>query len=892
MYKRIVLFFIFLGYAFGAFAQESDTTKVEKESGEVPVISYSLSPKQYKIEDIKVTGVKNYDDFVLIGFSGLSVGDMITVPGEEITAAVNRFWKHGLFSDVKILASKIQDDKVWLEIRLKQRPRISEVNYNGIKKGEREDLEAKLNLKKGFQITPNLIDRAKIVIQKFFDGKGFKNVDVQIVQKDDVSKEGEVIVDINIDKNEKTKINQIIFTGNSMLRDADLKKAMKKTNEKFAWKRWKTSIKEMFSTKKFVTEEYEKDKKNIIDKYNELGYRDAVLLADSVINHDEKTVDVYLSISEGQKYYLKDINFVGNTQYPTDQLMAILGMKPGEVYNQKKLNERLTTDDDAVSNIYYNNGYLFFGADPVEVEVENDSIALEIRIQEGPQATINRIIINGNDRLYEDIVRRELRTKPGMLFSREDLIRSVRELAQMGHFDPENMNPNPVPDAENGTVDIQYNLVSKANDQVEFSAGWGQTGVIGKLSLKFTNFSMKNFLNPSTYKGIIPQGEGQTLTLSGQTNGRYYQAYSISFMDPWFGGKRPNTLSVSAYFSMQTDISSNYLSSSSYGMNPYYGMYGNSMYGNSMYGNSMYGNSMYGGNYELAYDPDKSIKMLGLSVGYGKRLNWPDDYFQFMLTLNYQLYMMKDWAYFLVQNGNSHNVNMELMLQRNSVDNPLYTRRGSQFSVSVSATPPYSLWDGKDYASMADNDEGKFNFIEYHKWKFKAKIFSPLAPLTVKRTPVLMSRIEYGFLGHYNKNKRSPFETFYMGGDGMSGYSSTYATETIGLRGYENGSIAGNNGYNSYGYAYSRLAMELRYPFLLEPTSTIYGLAFVEAGNAWQNLKDFSPFDLKRSAGVGVRIFLPMIGMMGIDWAYGFDKVNGQRNAGGSNFHFIIGQEF
>ncbi len=892
MYKRIVLFFIFLGYAFGAFAQESDTTKVEKESGEVPVISYSLSPKQYKIEDIKVTGVKNYDDFVLIGFSGLSVGDMITVPGEEITAAVNRFWKHGLFSDVKILASKIQDDKVWLEIRLKQRPRISEVNYNGIKKGEREDLEAKLNLKKGFQITPNLIDRAKIVIQKFFDGKGFKNVDVQIVQKDDVSKEGEVIVDINIDKNEKTKINQIIFTGNSMLRDADLKKAMKKTNEKFAWKRWKTSIKEMFSTKKFVTEEYEKDKKNIIDKYNELGYRDAVLLADSVINHDEKTVDVYLSISEGQKYYLKDINFVGNTQYPTDQLMAILGMKPGEVYNQKKLNERLTTDDDAVSNIYYNNGYLFFGADPVEVEVENDSIALEIRIQEGPQATINRIIINGNDRLYEDIVRRELRTKPGMLFSREDLIRSVRELAQMGHFDPENMNPNPVPDAENGTVDIQYNLVSKANDQVEFSAGWGQTGVIGKLSLKFTNFSMKNFLNPSTYKGIIPQGEGQTLTLSGQTNGRYYQAYSVSFMDPWFGGKRPNTLSVSAYFSMQTDISSNYLSSSSYGMNPYYGMYGNSMYGNSMYGNSMYGNSMYGGNYELAYDPDKSIKMLGLSVGYGKRLNWPDDYFQFMLTLNYQLYMMKDWAYFLVQNGNSHNVNMELMLQRNSVDNPLYTRRGSQFSVSVSATPPYSLWDGKDYASMADNDEGKFNFIEYHKWKFKAKIFSPLAPLTVKRTPVLMSRIEYGFLGHYNKNKRSPFETFYMGGDGMSGYSSTYATETIGLRGYENGSIAGNNGYNSYGYAYSRLAMELRYPFLLEPTSTIYGLAFVEAGNAWQNLKDFSPFDLKRSAGVGVRIFLPMIGMMGIDWAYGFDKVNGQRNAGGSNFHFIIGQEF
>ena len=893
MYKRIVLFFIFLGFACGAFAQESDTTQVEAPA-EVPVIDYSLAPKRYKIADIKVTGIKNYDDFVLIGFSGLSVGDMVTIPGDEITTAVKRFWKHGLFSDVKILANKIEGDEIWLEIQLKQRPRISEVYYHGIKKGEREDLEAKLGLKKGFQITPNLMDRAKIVIQKFFDGKGFKNVDVDIVQRDDLSKEGEVIVDINIDKNEKTKIHRIYFEGNKALSNRDLKKAMKKTNEKFSIPNdWKTSILEAFSTKKFTTEEYEKDKQNIISKYNEHGYRDAVLLADSVVNFNEKKVDIFLKLEEGDKYYLKDIRFVGNTQYASDYLEAILGMKPGEVYNQKKLTERLSTDEDAVSNVYYNNGYIFFSADPVEVDVDNDSISLEVRIQEGPQATINRVIINGNDRLYEDIVRRELRTKPGMLFSREDLMRSVREIAQMGHFDPENMEPKPLPDPENGTVDIQYNLTSKANDQIEFSAGWGQTGVIGKLSLKFTNFSMKNFLNPKTYKGIIPQGEGQTLTLSGQTNGRYYQAYSISFMDPWFGGRRPNTLSVSAYFSKQTDISSNYYNNSmsnyygsGYGY-PYYGGYGG-MYGG--YGGS-YG---YGGynNYELAYDPDKSIMMFGLSAGYGKRLNWPDDYFQFMATLNYQLYMMHDWAYFLVQNGNCHNINLELMLQRNSIDNPLYTRRGSQFSLSVSATPPYSLWDGKDYANMSDNDESKFKLIEYHKWKFKAKIFSPLAPTAVKRTPVLMTRVEYGFLGSYNKHKRSPFETFYMGGDGMSGYSSTYATETIGLRGYENGSIAGNGGYSSYGYAYSRLAMELRYPFLLEPSSTIYGLVFAEAGNAWRDLKSFNPFDLKRSAGVGVRIFLPMIGLMGIDWAYGFDKVDGSRSAGGSNFHFIIGQEF
>lgn len=901
MYKGIVLFFLFLSVTFGVFAQEngSDTAKVEKPA-DLPVISYSLTPKKYKIADIKVTGVKNYDDFVLIGFSGLSVGDEISVPGDEVTAAVKAFWKHGLFSDVKILANKIEGDSIWLEYQLKQRPRISEVNYHGIKKGEREDLEAKLGLKKGFQITPNVLDRAKILIEKFFDGKGFKNVDVNIQQKDDMAHEGEVILDIYIDKNEKTKIHRIYFEGNNALTARQLKKAMKKTNEKFSlFNDWKSSILEMFSTKKFTTEEYENDKNNLISKYNEYGYRDAVLLADSVVNFNEKKVDIFLKVDEGEKYYLKDIRFVGNTKYSTDYLMAVLGMKPGEVYNQKKLNDRLSMDEDAVSNIYFNNGYLFFNADPVEVEVENDSIALEIRIQEGPQATINRVIINGNDRLYEDIVRRELRTKPGKLFSREDLMRSVREIAQMGHFDPENMNPRPIPDPENGTVDIEYNLVSKANDQIEFSAGWGQTGVIGKLSLKFTNFSMKNFLNPKSYKGIIPQGEGQTLTLSGQTNGRYYQAYSISFLDPWFGGKRPNTLSISAYFSKQTDISTSYLSNMYSGYNPYYyggypyyGGYGYGGYYGGYYPGYGYGYNT--GSYELALNPDKSIMMFGLAAGYGKRLNWPDDFFQFMATLNYQVYMMHDWDYFLVNNGTCHNVNLELLLQRNSIDNPLYTRSGSQFSFSVAATPPFSLFDNKDYASMSDQDPEKFKMIEYHKWKFKAKVFSPLAPLTVKRTPVLMTRAEFGFLGTYNKHKRSPFETFYMGGDGMTGYSSTYATETIGLRGYENGSIAGNGGYSSYGYAYTRLSMELRYPFILEPSSTIYGLVFAEAGNAWTDMSNYNPFDLKRSAGVGVRIFLPMIGLMGIDWAYGFDEPNygssGKRS--GSNFHFIIGQEF
>lgn len=914
MHKKIRLMMIaLLGMTFwGGIAQENGSvytgtqlsdlipSKAASDTlppGEVPVISYSLTPKRYTIAGIRVTGAKNYDDFVLIGFSGLSVGDEVSIPGEEITDAMKRFWKHGLFSDVKILAARIHEDKVWLEIRLKQRPRISEIRYNGVKKSEREDLEVKLGLRKGHQITPNVLDRTKTLIKKYFDAKGFKNIEVNIVQHEDLSKEGEVIVDVNIDKNQKTKIQTIHFIGNNALSEHTLKKAMKKTNEKFdLMKRFRTSWLELFSTKKFTSEEYENDKKNLIDKYNEFGYRDATIVSDSVVFVSDKYVDIYLNLDEGNKYYLKNIQFVGNTKYPTEQLATLLNMKAGDVYNQKKLDQRLRSDDDAVSNVYYNNGYLFFYADPVEVEVENDSIALEIRIQEGPQATINKIIINGNDRLYENNVRRELRTKPGQLFSRDDLIRSAREIAQTGHFDPENMNPEPIPNPENGTVDIRYNLVSKANDQVELSAGWGPTGILGRVSLKFNNFSIKNLFHPGTYRGIIPQGEGQTFTLSGQTSGKYYQSYSISFLDPWFGGKRPNTFSASAFYSKMTGIHERYYNQQLERYSPYmynsYGGYGG--YG----GYGRYGGYDGGsGLYESAYDPDKYMQMFGLNIGFGKRLNWPDDYFYTMATLNYQLYRIKDFQrIFYIGNGSYHKLSLDLSLQRSSIDNPLYTRFGSQFSASVALTPPYSLFDGKDYSKIT-NDAEKHRFIEYHKWKFQGKVFFPLTPLPQnngpKRTPVLMSRVEYGFLGYYNKNKISPFESFQVGGDGMTGYSGgAYATDMIGLRGYDNSALAGQNRLIRYGYAYSRLSMELRYPFILEPSSTIYGMVFVEAGNAWGSVKDFNPFDLKRSAGVGVRIFLPMIGLMGIDWAYGFDKPYGWDQKGGGHFHFILGQEF
>lgn len=873
-------------FNFGIRAQVADSTSLEavnkaianttqSPDASLPVITYTLTPKKYEIANITISGLKNsmYEDHVLIGFSGLSVGDKVDIPGSEITNAVKRFWKQGLFSDIKITATKIDGDKIWLNLELTDRPRISDIAFTGVKKGEREDLESKIGVVKGNQITPNMIDRAKSIIKKYFDGKGFNNAIVNITQTEDLSKENQIILGIDVNKKEKIKVNNIVFEGNTEVSAKTLEKAMKKTRHKHTMS---AKIRNFLRSTNFVPESYEEDKAKMLSKYNELGYRDVRILWDTVYKYNDKKVNIDIKLEEGQKYFLRKINWVGNTEFSTDQLNMALNMRAGDVYNQKKLNDRLTVDEDAVGNaFYYNNGYIFYQADPVEVNIEKDSVDLEIRIVEGPKATIRKVSISGNDRLYEDIVRRELRTKPGALFSRDDLMRSLREVAQMGHFDPEKLQPDIQPDPESGTVDIGYPLVSKANDQIEFSAGWGQTGVLGRLSLKFTNFSLKNLLNPGSYKGIIPQGEGQTLQLSGQTNGKYYQSYSISFTDPWFGGKRPNFLSVGAYYSIQTGVNSNYYN------NNYYNNYYNSYYGGNSYDNSYYNNAL---------DPDKSIKTLGLSVGYGKRLNWPDDYFQVEAGLSYQLYRMKNWEYFLIPNGSSNNISLSLTLSRNSMDQPIYTRRGSQFSLSVQATPPYSMWDGKDYKALGKNADGtesgeKYRWVEYHKWKFKSKTFVSLMP-SVTKTPVLMTRAEYGFVGYYNKHKKSPFETFYMGGDGMSGYSSGYATETIGLRGYENGSI----GY--YSSAYSRLALELRYPLILEPSSTIYVLSFVEAGNAWDDLKDFNPFDLKRSAGIGARIMLPMIGLIGIDWAYGFDKVHNSRQYGGSQFHFIIGQEF
>ena len=844
-----------------------------------PDITYSGNPHTYKLAGLAVSGIDGYEDYVLTGISGLSIGQELEVPGTAITDAVKRYWKHGLFSDVSISADSIVGDNIYLRINLLPRPRISTINYNGLKKSERDDMEKKLGLLKGGQITPNMISRAKILAKKYFDDKGYKNAEINILQRDDVANKNQVILDIDVDKKEKLKVRNIIIEGNEQLPMKKIKGSFFSKGA-FAKTHEAGKLGNLLKSKKFTPERWAEDKKNLITKYNEFGFRDATILKDSVWNVDPKHVDIYVKVNEGKKYYIRNISWVGNTVYSTDYLSRLLGMKKGDVYNQTYLSKRLSQDEDAVGNEYWNNGYLFYRLEPTEVNIVGDSIDLEMRITEGQQAHINRVKINGNDRLYENVVRRELRTKPGDLFSKEALQRSARELASMGYFDPEAINPVPEPNYEDGTVDINYNLKQKSNDQVELSLGWGQTGVIGRVGLKLTNFSMANLLRRNReHRGIMPIGDGETLSLGAQTNGTYYQSYNVQYSTNWLGGKRPIQFNVGVSYSKQTDVSSNYYNQS---------LLNN--YNNYRYG---YGNYNYN-SYENYYDPDKYIKLLSVYAGWGKRLSWPDDYFTLSLQLQYQRYMLRNWRYFLMPTGTSNNLNLTVALNRTSTDNQLFPRRGSEFSASLTITPPWSKWDGKDYAHLATNpnspnyskeQQEKYHWIEYHKWKFKARTFTALS--SGQKCFVLVTRVELGLLGSYNRNKKSPFETFYMGGDGMSGYSSGYAEETIGLRGYENGALTPS--YEVQGYAYDRFSLELRYPFLLGNT-TIYGLGFVEAGNAWSETSKFNPFDMKRSAGLGVRIFLPMVGMMGIDWAYGFDTVFGKK--GGSQFHFILGQEF
>ena len=886
--KSILLFYLLTFLPLNASAQDKIVN---------PDISYAGTPRTCEIGGIAVEGVEGYEDYVLAGLSGLTVGQEIELPGSQITEAVKRYWRNGLFSKVQITADSIVGNKVYLCIHLGMRPRIKNINYNGIKKAEREDMEAKLGMVKGMSLTRNIIDRAKILAKRYFDDKGYKNAEIDIVQREDAS--GQVTLDVNIDKKDKMKVHELIFQGNEKLTSSKIKGSMFGKGA-FGKIHEAGKLNNFFKAKKFTEERYKEAKQALIEKYNELGFRDATILEDSVYAYDDKHVNVLVKVDEGDKYYVRDITWVGNTVVTTDYLNAVLGMKKGDVYNQKHIDKRLKEDEDAAGNWYYNNGYVFSGIEPVEINIDGDSIDIEMRVTEGPQARLNHVRIYGNDRLYEEVVRRELRTKPGDLFNKEALMRSARDIASMGFFDPEKVVPDVKPNVEDGSVDVNWKLEQKSNDQLEFSLGWGQTGIIGKIGIKFNNFSIRNLFGKNKlHRGILPYGDGEQLGFSFQTNGSYYSSLSANYGTNWFGGKRPNSLNVGVFYSKQSDISSYYRNNSFY--NNYY-----------MYSGGYGGYNPYYYNYESMLDDDKTMTVWGASLGWGKRLRWPDDYFQFSAQLGFSRYMLRDWSYFYIHNGNCNNINLGFTLSRTSTDNQLFPRRGSEFMAQVTVTPPWSLFDNKDYANLAKNSSSAtyedelqevYRWIEYHKWKFKTRTFTALT--SGQKCFVLMTRVEMGLLGSYNKDKRSPFETFYVGGDGMSGYSYGYSEETVGLRGYDNGALSYSSAYetmmkggtiSSYNsYAYDRFTLELRYPFMLGNT-TIYGLGFVEGGNAWANAKDFNPFKMKRSAGIGVRIYLPMVGLMGIDWAYGFDNVytsqSGAQKKGGSNFHFILGQEF
>ena len=804
------------------------------EYDKLPVFDYAII-KEYEIADITVSGVEFLQPAVLISISGFKVGNSIKIPGEDITKAVKKFWDQGLFADVKITARKIEDDKIYLDIYLKEQPRLSRLIVDGLKKGETEDLMESLNVRTGSQVTTDLLNNTERLIKDHFIEKGFFDTKVAITQVPDTLRPNAVRLFVKVDKGPRIKIDDVIFEGNEVFSDKRLRRVVKNTK--------KVNI-NIFKASKFIKDQYKEDKQSLITFYNENGYRDAKLLGDSMVRvEDENRLILKLFLVEGRKYFFRNVKWVGNTIYPSHILSAVLGIERGDVFDQTLLSKRLEVDEDAVSALYLDNGYLFFSVDPVEINVDGDSIDFEMRIYEGKQARINRVIISGNTKTNEHVVRREIRTKPGELFSKSDIIRTVRELAQLGHFDPEKIEPIPIPNPTDGTVDIEYKLIERANDQLEISGGWGAGMLVGTIGLRFSNFAVKDVFKPKQWRPI-PAGDGQTLSLRAQSNGKYYRSYNVTFVEPWFGGKKPNSFSVSFFHTLTN-------------------------------------NSLY------FWDAgSSSMKITGAALGLGRRLRWPDDFFTLYNELSFQQYNLDNWTgYFTFSNGKSNNLSLTTTVARKSIDQMIYPRRGSTFSLSLQLTPPYSAFNNKDYTQITEQE--RYNWIEYHKWKFLADWYTTLAG-----NLVFYTRAHFGYLGHYNDNLGpSPFEGFDVGGDGMSGFN-IYGYEVIALRGYENGSLTPRvNGLKS-GNVYTKLTLELRYPITLNPSATVFVLGFLEGGNAWYSIDEFNPFLVKRSAGVGLRAFLPMFGLLGIDWGYGFDPVPGLPDAGRSQFHFTIGQQF
>jgi len=838
-------------------------------------------PVDYILGGIEVEGIKYLDKNVIIMLSQLEVGKRVKVPGEQITSAIRKLWDQGLFDNIGITATKIESGKIYLKISLQERPRLSKFSFDGIRKSEADDIREKINLSRGDVVTDHLMIRTINIIKDHYSEKGFLNAEVEIREKPDKAQENFEELIIKIKKNRKVKIRYIDIVGNKELSDESVRGAMKETKTKgvfnpldslgplvinmtedairLKFKKFRDDFLKyftdnykirLFKGSKYIESEYDNDLELIVAKYNKKGYRDAHIISDSIIKLDDNSIGIKIFLEEGNKYYYRKITWVGNTIYSSAFLNTILGLRKGDIYNKELLETNLNYNPNGfdVSSLYMDNGYLFFNATPVEVYVENDSIDMEIRIFEGEQARIRNVTIKGNDRTNDHVIIRELRTRPGQLFSRSDIIRTQRELANLRYFNPETIAPNVKPDPVNSTVDIEWDVEETSADQIELSGGWGYGRIIGTLGLSFNNFSIKRLFKKGAWRPV-PTGDGQKLSLRFQTYGKDYLSWSISFTEPWLGGKKPNALTVSYYHSI----------------------------------------------YSNGRSKDDTLRASfvtdGITVGLGKRLTWPDDFFTLYNGINLLFYKLQNYGtIFPVGSGtgNYNNLSYEVILGRSSINQPIFPRNGSDISVGLELTPPYSLFSDIDYDDPELGDDEKYKWIEYYKIKVKAYWYFELMDKLV-----LAAKFRFGYLGNYNAQLgTTPFERFYLGGDGLTGYNNYDGREVIGMRGYENESISAyyRPGKNIGGTVFTRNTLELRYPLSLNPSSTIYGLAFVEAGNTWVEKQGFDPFDLYRSAGFGIRVFLPMFGMLGLDWAYGFDPVPGWPSAAGSHFHFSLNQ--
>lgn len=835
MFKKYFLISLLLCVTFSVQAQQLIGNSEEELN---PALS-----RAYELGGVTINGTQFLDNSVLINLSGLVIGEKIDVPGDKITTAIRNLWDQNLFSDISISVDKIQNGTIFLTIDVTELPRLARFSFNGLRKSDADDVREKIKLIKGKIVNENLLVTTRNRVKEHFVDKGFLNTTVTIEQKIDTSQANSVVLYVNVHKGKKVKIHDIIFTGNNSIESRKLRKAMKDTKRKT----WYT----FYNTSKFINENYEKDKAHIIDKYNSKGFRDARIVQDTVYKHSKNRLNIAIKIDEGKKYYFRNITWIGNSKHTTKELSSILGIKRGDVFDQSLLDQRLQMNQEGrdVSSLYMDDGYLFFSVTPIEILVENDSIDFEMRVYEGKQAIINKVTVIGNTKTNDRVIMREIRTKPGQLFSRSDIIRSQRELAQLSYFDAEKLGVNPKPNPVDGTVDIEYVVEEKPSDQIELSGGWGNKTVVGTLGVSFNNFSTRNFLKKNTWRPL-PAGDGQTLSIRAQSNGLQYQSYNLAFVEPWLGGKKPNSFSVSAYYSVLS-------------------------------------NALKRNNPER-----RSLNIYNVSVGLGKRLQVPDDYFSFYNEINYQYYVLNNYniGVFSVANGFFNNLSYRANLSRNSIDAPIYPRKGSQITASLQITPPYSLIRKKDkdgnvidYATA--NEQERYRFIEYHKWKFTASWFTPIDK---DQKLVLNAKAGFGFLGMFNSQiGLSPFERFYLGGSGLSGFSQFDGREIIALRGYEDGSVSPSTGAS----AIAKYTLEIRYPVSLNPSATIYALAFAEAGNSWKKINQFNPFDVKRQAGAGVRIFLPMFGLLGLDYGWGFDKIPNRVDTGNGKgrFNFTIG---